>query len=381
MGELVKLRQLLHSHPELSSQEHETAWRIATHLETSAPDLLLEGIGGTGVIAVYHGQEPGPTLVLRCELDALPVPEPVDLPIGYRSENPGISHKCGHDGHMAILCGVARNLAHNRPRTGKVCLLFQPAEETGEGAPAVISDPRFKALEPDYVFGFHNLPGRALHTVCSRTGVFASASVGLSVTIKGKTSHSSYPEDGKSPVPVVVKLLQELPEVPARVDTTGGLVRLTLTHGRIGERDHLNFGIAPGIAEVACILRAHKQPDLDNLKDAVVRLISDVCEGYEVELGWHEEFPSTTNHDESVAILQRATDEAGLPRDALEVPQLWSEDFGHYLMHYQGAFFGLGSGTGQPQLHHQDYDFPDEIIDSGIKIWLSLIDEILNPGD
>lgn len=375
--ELIKLRHELHAHPELSSREHQTAGRIAARLKKCQPDTLLEGIGGTGVIAVYNGQEAGPTLVLRCELDALPIPEPDELQIGYGSESPGVSHKCGHDGHMATLCGVAEHLGLNRPRQGKVCLLFQPAEETGEGAPSVISDPRFRALEPDYVFGFHNLPKQPLHSICIRKGVFASASVGLRVEISGETSHSSYPEDGKSPVPAMIALLQQLPEAPVTIDAGSGLVRLTLTHGRIGERE-LNFGIAPGIAEVACILRAHEQDDLENLKDASVKLINEVCSEFEVALSWHEEFPSTRNHEESVAVLENAIETAGLSAKTLDVPQLWSEDFGHYLMHYNGAFFGLGSGLDQPQLHHQDYDFPDEIIESGIKIWLGLIDEILN---
>ena len=154
---LLKLRRELHRHPGLSGQEEKTSATIERYFIALKPDRVYRNIGGNGIAFEFSGSKPGKTLMLRADLDALPIPESKKLP--WASENPGVSHKCGHDGHMTILCGVAELISLDRPEEGRVILLFQPAEETGTGAAKVISDNQFPAMKPDYVFGLHNLPG------------------------------------------------------------------------------------------------------------------------------------------------------------------------------------------------------------------------------
>jgi len=379
-GELETLRHDLHRHPELSSEEERTASLITLELERAGADEVLAGIGGTGVVAVFDSGEPGPTLVLRCELDALPITEPADSDHGYRSQTDGVSHKCGHDGHMATMVGVARALGQSRPARGRVALLFQPAEETGEGAPAVLADPRFQALAPDCVIGFHNLPKHALHSICVRHGTFASASEGFRLRLTGAFSHSSYPEHGKSPAAAVAELLAALPGLPERVSRSGDLLMLTLTQAVLGEKGpKMDFGVAPGVGEICGVIRAHQQPELEALKQALAKLAGKVCEreGLAWELSWHEAFPATVNQDESVALIRAAAEKAGLQVEELDEPFRWSEDFSHYLQRYPGAFFGVGSGLEQPQLHNEYYDFPDALLPTGVKVYLAIVDRFL----
>lgn len=378
---LAELRHRLHQQPELSTLEMETAALIAAELESVGADEVLTKVGGTGVIGVFDSGHPGPVLVLRCELDALPVTEPEDMGIDYCSRNQGVSHKCGHDGHMSVLCGVARVLSEQRPVRGKVCLLFQPAEETGEGAPAVVVDPRFAALEPDYVFGFHNLPRQAMHGICVRNGTFASASEGFRIQLTGTFSHSSYPEHGKSPAAAVARLLAELPALPEKVSNSDELLMLTLTQAVLGEKGpKMDFGVAPGVAEICGTIRAHQQQELEGLKAAITNLVAQVSESEDLgsELSWHEAFPATVSHDESMTILRTASEKAGLELHEMDEPMRWSEDFSHYLQKYQGAFFGLGSGIDQPQLHNEYYDFPDELLPTGVAVYLAIINAVLN---
>jgi amidohydrolase len=376
LAELEQLRHRLHQQPELSMLEMQTAGMIATELTAAGADEVITEVGGTGVLGVFNSGKPGPVLVLRCELDALPVTEPEDMGIAYRSGNHGVSHKCGHDGHMAVLCGVAKMLGRQGPVTGKVVLLFQPAEETGEGAPAVVADERFLKLEPDYVFGFHNLPREPLHSVCVRNGTFASASEGFRIQLTGAFSHSSYPEHGKSPAAAVARLLAELPALPDKVSKSDELLMLTLTQALLGEKGpKMDFGVAPGVAEICGTVRAHQQAELEGLKAALTNLTEQVseAEALDWELSWHEAFPATVSHDEAMVILRDAASEAGLALKELAEPMRWSEDFSHYLQRWPGAFFGLGSGVDQPQLHNEYYDFPDALIPSGVQIYLSLV--------
>jgi amidohydrolase len=380
LDELAALRHQLHQQPELSTREERTASLIVAELEQAGADEVLAAVGGTGVVGVFDSGQPGPTLVLRCELDALPISEPEDFGHEYRSQSEGVSHKCGHDGHMAILIGVARALGRQRPAVGKVALLFQPAEETGEGAPAVLADARFKALEPDFIIGFHNLPRHAMHSICLRENTFASASEGFRLQLTGAFSHSSYPEHGRSPAVAVAELLAALPGLPGSESRASDLLMLTITQAVLGEKGpKLDFGVAPGVAEICGVIRAHRQHELDALKQAISGLAGQVCEREELswKLSWHEAFPATVNHDASVALIRDAAAGAGLNVELLDEPFRWSEDFGHYLQQYPGAFFGIGSGVDQPQLHNEYYDFPDELISTGVTVYLAIVGSIL----
>ncbi|MDB9809091.1 M20/M25/M40 family metallo-hydrolase, partial [Yoonia sp.] len=193
---LTRLRHDLHRQPEISGEEAQTAARIVQELTHAGADQIWQNLGGYGVAAEFRSAKPGPTVLIRCELDGLPIKEESTLP--YRSEIDGKGHLCGHDGHMCMVMGVALGLA-DRPARGRVILLFQPAEETGFGAQAVIDDPRWPQIRPDYAFAYHNVPGRPLGEIGLRAGPANCASRGMQILLHGKSSHAAAPEDGVSP--------------------------------------------------------------------------------------------------------------------------------------------------------------------------------------
>lgn len=380
--DLAAFRKKLHANPELSERETGTAKRIAERLRVTGPDALVEGLGsmGTGVCALYEGKGDGPTVLLRAELDALPISETNTF--AHRSIVQGVSHKCGHDGHMTTLVAVADSLAGKRPPRGRVILLFQPAEETGTGAAAIIDDPRFKALaEPDYVYAFHNVPKYPLGRVLVREGVFAQASVGFIVEFTGRTSHSSYPEHGLSPAKAVTQLVDEVNAFgDALKDRVTAPVLGTVSYAELGSAEKgPNFGTTPGSARVMGVIRAYESADLDVLRETLTHRAAELAEGSGLkhELSWHEAFRATRADGECVDTIVRAAEQVGLDVEKLDSPFRWSEDFGYFTDAYTGAFFGLGSGTEQPQLHDDGYDYPDELIATGAALYRAIVDEAL----
>ncbi|WP_439883050.1 amidohydrolase [Pontibacter sp. MBLB2868] len=375
LDKLIQLRHSLHRHPELSGQETLTAERVSHFLQQYNPDQIFTGLGGTGIAAVFNGSNPeGPTILFRAELDALPIAETNDLP--YSSEAEGLGHKCGHDGHMTILAGLAALLHQQKSERGKVVLLFQPAEETGAGAWEVLRDERFTNIKPDYVFALHNLPGVPLHQVVVRNGVFAAASTGMIVELTGRSSHAAEPENGLNPGAAMAELILGFQDIVTKKEQFQDLTLLTVVHARLGE---IAFGTNPGYATVMATLRSYQPGDLKLLKSLATSAAQMVAEkyglGYKINIV--EEFPATVNNDASVELVKRAAHSLQLEVEEAVHPFRWSEDFGHFTHLYQGAFFGLGAGTEQAQLHHADYDFPDALITSGSALFYSIIQEIL----
>jgi amidohydrolase len=376
--DLRDFRHRLHRQPELSGEEVETARLIAETLSVTEPDELVTGIGGHGVAAVYVGQEPGPTVLVRCELDALPIEELTDLP--YKSEIVGKGHLCGHDGHMTTLVAVARDLARQPPQKGRVVLMFQPAEENGAGAAAVIADPKFAALRPDFSFSLHNMPGRPLSHVALMAGHVNCASRGMRIELTGKTAHASMPEDGISPAPAAAKLIAELPGLGANRSSHVGpdFSLVTLTHARIGEPA---FGIAPGYAEVWVTLRTLHDARMAALVEQAEELAESVAlpAGLHLGITYHDVFHHCENDETAVAHLKAAMDAEGVTYDDGDgfVPMKGSEDFGLFGHVSKSAMFFLGAGENHPRLHNPDYDFPDELIDTGSRVFLRVIRNML----
>jgi len=373
--DLVALRRELHRRPELAGGEAETARTIAEALQRFEPTRVITGLGGHGVAGVFDSGEDGPTVMLRAELDALPIAETNDL--DYRSRTPGVGHKCGHDGHMTILVGVAAGVTEMRPRLkGRVILLFQPAEETARGAKAVLEDGKFSRIKPDCIFGLHNLPGFPEGAVILRRGEFASASRGLIVRLSGRTSHAGEPHHGKSPVLAVTSLIHALMDLPRRCSPLERAALVTIIHARLGE---VAFGTSPGYAEVMATLRSHRDEEMESMARLAEELVAGVAQthglGYETE--WVEEFPAVRNHDACVDVVERAAQKKGVEIVRPEFPFSWTEDFSYYLRSCDGAFFGLGAGEGHPQLHSPDYDFPDGIIPRGVEVFCEILKILL----
>ena len=371
LRELVELRRRLHSRPELSGQEEETAELVAGFLAGCGAGEIWRGLGGHGVAGVFPGAAPGPTTLLRAELDAIPVREKSDQP--WASVRTGLSHTCGHDGHMTILLGVARQLAAAPPARGRVVLLFQPAEETGTGAAACAADPRLAGLRPHRVFALHNLPGYPEGQVLVRPGAFAAGSAGLTIELGGRTSHAAYPEQGLSPDQAVAEIIPGLVALPLPHQSQEHMALVTVGHVQMGEP---GFGVTPGQATIQATLRADEDGLLENLKQDAHRLAITTAEqhGLQVRCSWSEVFPVTENHPQATAEIEAAARRLGLPvARPQESPFRWSEDFGHLLQLGPGAMFGLGAGLDQLPLHAEDFDFNENLLLPGIRMMAALV--------
>ena len=370
MNRLIQLRQTLHQFPETALEETQTARRILEFFRPLVPDQTLEKLGGTGLAFVFRGAKPGKRLLFRCELDGLPI---ADLKKSdHQSQIPGKGHLCGHDGHMAILCGLGEKLSQNRPESGEVVLLFQPAEETGDGAKAVLLDSRFEQIKSDFAFALHNLPGYPLHQVVMRKGTFAAGSTGMTISLTGKTSHSAHPEAGINPVQGLAKLIQELPKLPHEAE---GFALLTLIHAELGS---LAFGTSAGKGSLSMTLRAFDQQDLDQLIEKVeekARIIAK-SERLEVEFSFVEQFAMSVNDPDLYAAVERAARNLDLSIFVKPDSFRWSEDFGLFSQVCPSFLFGLGAGENCPQLHEGTYDFPDELIETGVGMFWEILSKL-----
>ena len=375
---LISLRRELHSDPELSWDENRTSERIIDFISGFGPDRMVTGIAGTGLAAVFEGREEGPTVLIRSELDALPITE-INI-FDYRSKSEGVSHKCGHDGHMSMAAGMAALLSESRPARGRAVLLFQPAEETGEGAARVISDSKFELVKPDYVFSAHNLPGYELNSIVIGYRNFASASKGMVIRLTGRTSHAAEPSRGLSPAMAMSNIIRELTVIDAEENAYRNFILSTVVYARLGE---VALGTSPGEAEVIATLRAVRDDDMKILagfaSETAERIAAE--SGLKIDIDWIQEFPSTVNNRDCSRLVAEAAGKEGYETCIIDEPFRWSEDFGHFTGMFPGALFGIGSGTEHPSLHNPDYDFPDEILETGINIFSDIIYGLLGKGE
>lgn len=371
---LIQLRRLLHRNPELSGFEEETARKIAGFLKSYNPSQIITGIGGNGVAAIYQYYNAEPTILIRCELDALPIEEANSF--NYRSQVPGVAHKCGHDGHMAIVAGLAAILSKNRPRKGRIVLLFQPSEEDGSGAEKVLNDEKFAAIKPDFVFALHNLPGYAKNDIVCKADNFTAAAISMIISMQGKTSHAGEPEQGVNPAWAVGEILQEIHKMQRPSDNKEFSL-ITPIQIQLGEEA---FGTSAGYGELKLTLRTWDNKAMEALTGKVEKLVLDVCAEHHIEHGirYLQSFPANINAPEMTELVEVAAKENKLNYISREEPFRWGEDFGHFTSRYPGAMFGLGAGVKTPALHNPDYDFPDEIMPAGVKMFKSIIDQLFN---
>ena len=375
IAELTDWRRDLHRFPEVSGEERETAARVVAALAATRPDQVITGLGGHGVAAVWNGAAPGETVLFRAELDALPIDE-VGQP-EWRSTIPNKGHMCGHDGHMTILMALARLISRKRPATGRVILMFQPAEENGSGAAAVLADPRFAALKPDWAFALHNMPGVPMGHATLRTGTMMCASQGMKVLLTGKTSHASMPETGTSPVHAVARLIPALLALGPGGPLDEHFRMVTITHTRIGEPA---FGISPGYGELWAKLRTRDDGPMAAMRAAAEALVREEAarDGLAVAFATQDDFAATVNDADAITRLTSALDALNIPHDDRNLPLRGSEDFGRFGVDgTKMAMMFLGSGEKHPQLHNPDYDFPDSLIPLGAALFQRVMTDIL----
>lgn len=366
---LVNFRRQLHAKPELSGQEIKTAEMIKETIADYYPDNLLEGLGGNGLLAQFDHSAEGPTLLFRAELDALPIQEINDF--HYRSNTDGVSHKCGHDGHMAILLGLAERLKNSPKVKGSSLLLFQPAEETGAGAQAVLKDARMKQMKADMAFALHNLPGFPLGAVILRKGAFTASVRSLILKLEGKTSHAAEPEKGINPAKAIAEIIQQIMPMSQPDTQDERFALITPVSIRMGE---IAYGVSAGAGEIHLTLRAWSPAVMQDLADQIIHTSKQISETYGLNFSfdWTNEFKANFNDELSVDIIQEAAEQLGLELIFLDGPIKWGEDFGAFTQKLPGAMFGLGSGTEHPALHNPDYDFPDELIPIGVQLFQTI---------
>jgi amidohydrolase len=367
---LIELRHDLHAHPELSHHEHRTAAKVVEFLSPLAPDRILTGVGGTGVVATFDSGLPGPVLLFRSELDALPITE-VGV-AGHGSVHQGVSHKCGHDGHTAMVCGLAQYLSANRPAKGTVHLLFQPAEETGTGAAAVLADPAFHDIRPDFGIAIHNMPGFPLHSLVIKPGSITSAVRSLVVRFTGRTAHASEPEKGENPSLACADLLRGCDALNVHDISRPDFRLITPVHVRIGSAA---YGVSAGDGEVHLTIRTVANSGLADLQQRITDLARSLADRDSLQLHIEvvEDFFANMNDPEVTQWVLDAAHECGFDVLSPEVGLRGGEDFGLFSERFPCCMVLLGAGEGYHPVHNPNYDFPDELIDTGVRLYETIV--------
>lgn len=372
--EALKLRHHLHAHPELSGKEFQTQALLLRVLQNLMPSSLQE-VGETGVFAVFDSGKLGDSVLLRADIDALPIAEPNDLP--YRSTFAGQGHKCGHDGHTAILYRTAQLLSVNPPKSGKVLLLFQPSEENGQGAQKVLADPKFAKQDYQYAYALHNIPGAPLGQVLCCEGNFNAGVSSLSFEYQGLETHAAHPWEGKNPAGLIASLIQWAARQENTDWNSPDYFLSTPVYSHLGAK---NYGISPAGGGLHFTCRAWNGDLLNTKIEALQAKAKEEAQqaGIDLKMERFEEFWPVINQAKAVNQLRTATESLAYDYKTMPYPFSWGEDFGLIAKDKTSLMFGLGSGEDCPVLHHPEYDFPDALIERGAALFYQLIKQHLN---
>jgi amidohydrolase len=372
--ELTAFRRKLHRYPELSGEEVETARKITAALQAMSPTRILTGLGGHGVAAVFDSGKDGPTVLFRAELDALPIEEQNN--IEWSSQTSGKSHVCGHDGHMTMLLALGRMISRQPVANGRVILMFQPGEEDGSGAKAVVADPAYQEIQADWAFAIHIEPGLPFGYVSTCAGLINCASLGLKIKLNGKTAHAADPEDGISPAKAIAELIPALEALGRGGSLDDDFRLVTITHVNIGEH---SFGIAPGDGVILVTLRTAGDEGMGHLEAMARTLAVTTAEKYglSVDLEVHDNFAASINDPEAYGVAITAMDALKVDFGDAGVPMRASEDFGVFGWDAKAAMLCLGPGEDYASLHNPDYDFPDDLIPIGSAIFERIARDLL----
>jgi amidohydrolase len=373
LKKLIALRKKLHQFPEVSENEKETSKTLYQFIKAYHPQEVIYPIGGYGILATWDSGKEGPEVLFRGDMDALPIQEVSTFE--YQSKNQGVAHMCGHDGHSAILCGLAMQLNHQPPQSGKVHLLFQPAEENGMGAKAILNDPKFERINPDFVFALHNLPGYPLHQIVLKEGAFTCAVNSIVIRLKGKTSHAAEPEHGINPAIAMTEIMQQVLKKNNNDIEQDDMRVITPIFVKLGAKD---YGISAGEASIHFTLRCLNNVQLEALENEIMELSKKIAHEHqlEVDIAFTQSFSANMNNSEAVEMVRKAAHKNKLSISERNYPFKWGEDFGLFTTKFKGCMFGIGSGENCPALHNPDYDFPDEIIETAVHVFVGIIGEI-----
>jgi amidohydrolase len=369
MLNIINLRHQLHAQPELSGQEIWTSAFVVAQLRLIGVSKIHTGFSQHSVLAEIDGQQAGQTMLFRCELDALPIQEINTF--AHRSTQQGISHKCGHDGHIVTMLAFAEKLVQNPAQSGKVLLLFQSAEETAEGATSIIESGFLSQFSIDFAFSYHNIPSLPLGVVACKKGIFTPSVESFCVQLIGKQCHASQPSNGTNPANTIAQIIQFLDNFHQPEKTQSNYFVVTPIHINMGEK---TYGISAGSAEIGYTIRTFDSRVLEQYKQKIVEVITSICkqQGLSFNISWFEAFKANNNNAEAFERIKTEATHNNLQLIEMNQPFDFGEDFGLFTDTYKGAMFGIGSGQNCPALHTSDYDFPDELIDIGSSLFYRL---------
>lgn len=366
-------RRHLHSIPELGFGEHKTSAFVADKLRGFGLEVH-QGIGGTGVVGVLKRGPGNQAIALRADMDALKITENTGLT--YASTHQGQMHACGHDGHTATLLGAARYLAERGRFSGTVYFIFQPNEEHGRGAKAMIADGLLERFSFEEIYGIHNMPGMPVGAFATRSGPLMASEDNFEIRIRGKGGHAARPHVANDPIVIAAHIILALQTIVSRrvaaVDTAVVSVTEILTDG--------TRNVLPETVTIKGDTRSYSAAVQETIETEMRKLAQGVASGFgaEAHVDYTHEFAATVNHEApSLAALAAARAASGITGiDDSPAPLMGSEDFGLFLNHKPGNFAFLGNGeegaNGQP-LHNAHYDFNDAIIGPGISYFSEIV--------
>ncbi|MFZ0989491.1 MAG: M20 aminoacylase family protein [Xanthobacteraceae bacterium] len=374
-NEIKEWRRDFHAHPELRYDVHRTAGSVAEKLKSFGCDEVVPGIGRTGVVGVIRGRKAGSKVVgLRADMDALPLEEETGLP--YKSTVPGKMHACGHDGHTAMLLGAAKYLAETRNFAGTAVVIFQPAEEGGAGALAMVKDGLISRFGIQEVYGMHNYPGLPVGQFAIRPGAIMAAADHLAIEIEGKGGHAARPHLSIDTILVGAQMINQLQSIVARnVDPLESAV-ISICMFQSGHTDN----VIPQHA----VLRGTARSLTPDVRELLHKRIGEVVEGTarmygaSAKVTYTNGYPVVVNHERQTAFAADVAREiAGKDNVDIDVPPVMgAEDFAFMLQERPGAFICCGNGD-SAGLHHPAYDFNDEAIPVGTSYWVRLAETAL----
>lgn len=371
--EITAIRRDIHRHPELMYDEHRTAALVAEKLKEWGVDEIVTGLGQTGVVGVIKGkgQGSGKVIGLRADMDALPIHEETNLE--HRSTVPGKMHACGHDGHTAMLLGAAKYLTQTRDFDGTAVLIFQPAEEGGAGAKAMIDDGLISRFGIQEVYGMHNKPGVPVGRFEIAKGPAMAAADRIHLKIEGLGGHAAAPHRVNDPIVAACALVSALQTVASRNADPLDSIVVSVTALNAGEA----FNVIPQTAEIKGSVRTLTPQTRELAQKRITEIVEGVMKafGMKYELEYHLGYPVTFNHHGQTDFVTSVAKEV-FGSDAITTdvpPTMGSEDFSFMLEERPGAFINIGNGD-SAGLHHPAYEFNDKAIPVGVNYWASLIE-------
>ncbi len=379
--EMTEWRQDLHAHPELALQETRTSGVVQAKLQEFGVDEIITGMARTGVVGVIRGHGASERAIgLRADMDALPILEETGAP--YASQNQGVMHACGHDGHTTMLLGAAKYLAETRNFDGTVYVVFQPAEENLAGGDIMVKDGLFARCPMEMVFGMHNWPQMPAGTFAWRNGPIMAAVANIEITITGKGAHGAMPHFGTDPIVVASHIVTALQTIVAR--SVEPLESGVVTIGHINGGH--TYNVIPETVRMLGTARWFDPHVGDQLENGVRRLATGIAEsfGAKADVMFSRDYPATVNDADATALARRAAMAvAGEARvTQMLKPTMGGEDFSFMLNAKQGSYIMLGGGRGKDDamVHHPRYDFNDEILPVGAWSWATLAEQLLPSG-